>query len=218
MTTTSTTTTATTTTYPKEMHLFLLQNPDVIEQGSLTDAVTATVFTALHERIAQKLERRLWETHFDLLNTSPESCGETMFCPMHWPKRKDGSRQAYYKISEFGLPNVHWLSSLLGLNQTKTCFELYIDGRLGGPKINVKERSQAFYVETPVLHELGWTCTEGVLCQPFSLDAAGLVEKYPDLRKPMLIFEGFFDRLLKANEHIDKLITGMVPTGAKTAE
>jgi len=34
----------------------------------------------------------------------------------------------------------------------------------------------------------------------------------------MLSFEKVFDRLLKANEHIDKLITGMVPQSTKTAE
>jgi len=58
---TTTTATITSLSYPKGVHLFLLQNTGIIEQGSLTDAVTATVFTALHERIAQKLERRLWQ-------------------------------------------------------------------------------------------------------------------------------------------------------------
>ena len=55
-----------------------------------------------------------------------------------------------------------------------------------------------------------------MLCLPFSLDAASLAEAYPDLRKPMLIFEAFFDKLLKANEHIDKLITSMVHGGAQS--
>jgi len=53
---------------------------------------------------------------------------------------------------------------------------------------------------------------------PFSFDAAQLAEAYPDLRKTMLSFEKVFDKLLKADEHIDKLITGMVPQDAKTAE
>jgi len=53
---------------------------------------------------------------------------------------------------------------------------------------------------------------------PFSFEAASLSEAYPDLRKPMMQFEKVFDKLLKANEHIDALITGMVPQGAKTAE
>jgi len=45
---------------------------------------------------------------------------------------------------------------------------------------------------------------------PFSFDAAKLAEAYPDLRKQMLIFENLvFDKLLKADEHIDKLILGM---------
>ena len=44
--------------------------------------------------------------------------------------------------------------------------------------------------------------------------AGKLTAEYPDLRKPMLTFEKVFDRLLKANEHIDKLILGMVPAGA----
>jgi len=61
--------------YPKEMHVFLLKNTGLIETGSLTDAVEATVFTAIHERIAQKLERRLWETHYDILDDSEESYG-----------------------------------------------------------------------------------------------------------------------------------------------
>ena len=56
------------------------------------------------------------------------------------------------------------------------------------------------------------------MCLPFSFDAAKLAEEYPDLRKQMLIFEKTFDKLLKADEHIDKLILGMVPQGAKTAE
>ena len=196
--------------YPKEMHLFLLQNTELIEQGSLTDAVEATIFTAIHERIAQKLERRLWELHCGV-----PSIGDTMFTPMHWPKRKDGSHQAYYHFSEFGGENERWLSSLLGLNQIQSCFALYIDGRLGGPKVNVKERVQAFYAETPALHELGWVCTEESLLRlPFEFDATKLIEEYPDLRKPMLAFEKVFDKLLKASEHIDKLITGMVPAGA----
>ena len=202
--------------YPKEMHIFLLKNTGLIEQGSLTDAVEATVFTAIHERIGKKLERRLWELHCDALDESEESYGETMFAPMHWPKRKDGERQAYYRINEYGVGNSRWLSCLLGLNDTQTCFEVYIDGRLGGPKVNVKERVQDFYVKTPSLHELGYTCTEGVLCLPFSFDAAKMAEEYPDLRKQMLIFENLvFDKLLKADEHIDKLITGMVPEKAQ---
>jgi len=41
---------------------------------------------------------------------------------------------------------------------------------------------------------------------PFSFDAAQLAEAYPDLRKPMLSFEKVFDKLLKANEHIDNRI------------
>ena len=204
--------------YPKEMHLFLLQNTGLIEQGSLTDAVEATVFKAIHERITQRLERRNWELHCDALDESEESYGETMFGPMHWPKRKDGTRQAYYRISEHGVGNERWLSSLLGLNETQTCFELYVDGRLGGPRVNVKERVQDFYSKTTVLHELGFACTEGELCLPFSFDAAKLAEEYPDLRKQMLNFEKTFDKLLKADEHIDKLILGMVPQGAKTAE
>ena len=203
--------------YPKEMHVFLLQNTGLIEPGSLTADVEAHVFTAIHERITQKLERRLWELHCDILNVSEGSCKETMFSPRHWPKRKDGTRQVYYRIGEFGGGNYYWLSCLLGLNQTPTCFELYIDGRLGGPRVNVKERVQDFYLKTPALHELGYTCTEGVLCMPFSFDAAKLAEAYPDLRKPMLTFEGFFDKLLKGSEHIDKLITGMVPQSAKIA-
>ena len=140
-----------------------------------------------------------------------------MFAPMHWPKRKDGTRQAYYRISEFGVGNEYWLSSLLGLHETQVCFELYIDGRLGGPRVNVKEKTQAFYIETPALHELGFTCAEGVLCMPFSFEAAKLTAEYPDLRKPMLVFEKVFDKLLKANEHIDALITGMVPGSAQNS-
>ena len=90
---------------------------------------------------------------------------------------------------------------------------------MGGPKVNVKERVQDFYVKTPSLHEFGYTCTEGVLCMPFSLDAAKLAGEYPDLRKQMLLFENLvFDKLLKADEHIDKLILGMAPGSAKTAE
>jgi hypothetical protein len=210
--------------YPKEMHTFLLQNTALIEKGSLTDDVEATIFAGIHERITQKLERRLWELRCDVLNVNggghdKKSYGDTVLCPVHWPKRKDGKRQAYYYIGEHGGFNERWLSSLLGLNQIQPCFTLYVDGRLGGPKINVRERVQAFYAETPALQELGVICTdEKELRLPFSLDAVKLTEAYPDLRKSMLVFEKSFDKLLKANELIDALIMGMVPAGARPTQ
>ena len=205
--------------YPNEMHLFLLQNPNLIEAGSLTDAVEVTIFTAIHERLAKKFERLLWEVRCDAFSDSEDSCEETMFAPMHWPKAKDKSRQAYYRLGTFGAGNVYWLSSLLGLNETHMCFELCIDGRLGGPKVNVKKRVQSFYTETPALMELGFVCLDGKLCLPFTLDAVKLAAEYPDLRKSMLAFEAFFDRLMKGHEHIDKLVLGMMPPqAAKVAE
>ena len=205
----------TTTTYPKEMHLFLLQNTGLIEKGSLTDAVEETIFAAIHERITRKLERRPWELHCNILKVIEGSYGETMLAPIAWPQRKDEKRLAYYRIWEAAEGNVRWLSCLLGLNKAPTCFELYIDGRLGGPKVNVKDRTQDFYIKTPAIHELGFTCNEGVLQMPFSFDAARLVEEYPDLRKTMLAFEGLLDKLLKAHEHIDKLIMSMVPVSGQ---
>ena len=101
--------------------------------------------------------------------------------------------------------------------------EVFCDlGRLGGPKVNVKERIREFYAKTPTLQELGFVFSDdGELCLPFSFDAAALAKEYPDLRKPMLEFEKVIDRLLKAtDEHIDKLILGMKPQGAQqsTAE
>jgi len=94
----------------------------------------------------------------------------------------------------------------------------YVDGRLGGPRVKVKERVQDFYTKTPALHELGFVCIDGELRLPFSFDAAKMAEEYPDLRKQMLNFEKIFDKLLKADEHIDKLILGMVPQSAQVAE
>ena len=54
----------------------------------------------------------------------------SLFAPLHWPRRKDGIRQACYRISEAGAGNKRWLSSLLALNETQACFGLYIDGCL----------------------------------------------------------------------------------------
>jgi len=65
-------------------------------------------------------------------------------------------------------------------------------------------------------HELGFTCTDAVLRLPFSFDADLIAEAYPDLRKPMLTFEKTSDKLLKANEHIDTLVMGMVPVRDKS--
>ena len=197
------------TGYPKEMYIFLLKNTGLIEQGSLTDVVETTIFSEINERIASRLERRLWEQNYDALEIN-----ETMLCPIHWPRRKDETRLAYYRIGETGEGNERWLSSLLGLNGAQTCFHLYVDGRLGGPKVNVRERIQEFYAKTPALQELGFTCTDGELRLPFSFDAAKLAEEYPDLRKRLLEFEKVFDRLLKGNDLIEKLIMSMTPEKA----
>ena len=101
----------------------------------------------------------------------------------------------------------------MGLDGAQTCFALFVDGRLGGPKVNVKEKIRDFYAKTPSLKEMGFVCTEDAeLCLPFSFDAAKLAAEYPDLRKPMLEFEKVFDKLLKATEeHIDALILSMEP-------
>jgi hypothetical protein len=96
--------------YSTEMQVFLLRNLKLIETGSLTAAVEKTIFTAIHEHIARKFERLNWELHCDILNDSEESCGETMFAPLHWPKFRDGGRQAYYRINESGAGNIYWLS------------------------------------------------------------------------------------------------------------
>jgi hypothetical protein len=64
----------------------------VIETGSLPDAVEAFIFAAIHERIAKKLERRLREAHYDLLNDGEDSYEASMLAPMHWPRRKDETR------------------------------------------------------------------------------------------------------------------------------
>jgi len=200
--------------YPNDMHLFLLQNPNLIEAGSLTDAVELTIFTAIQERLAKKFERLNWELRLDAFDYTEQSCGETRLSPMHWPKAKDGSRQAYYRIGTFGAGNNYWLSSLFGLNETQMCFELHFNGRLGGPKVNVKERVQDFYTNTPALIELGFVCLGGKLCLPFTLDAAEVAKGYPDLRKPTLAFEAFLDKLIKGHEHIDKLILDMKPQSA----
>jgi hypothetical protein len=89
---------------------------------------------------------------------------------------------------------------------------------MGGPKVNVKERVKDFYAKTPVLQELGFVCSEeSVLRLPFQFDAAKLADEYPDLRKQMLVFEEFFDKLIKASEHIDKLILDMKPQSAQNS-
>ena len=195
--------------YPKEMHIFLLEHTGLIEQGSLTDAVEHVVYSAIFERITSRLERRLWDSHFDASDV-----GETMLCPIHWPRCKDETRLAYYRIGETGEGNVRWLSSLLGLNGVQTCLELYVDGRTGGPKVNVRERILAFYTKTSALQELGFTCTDGELRLPFSFDAVKLAEEYPDLRKRLLEFERVFDKFLKGNDLIEKLIMSMTPEKA----
>jgi hypothetical protein len=76
----------------------------------------------------------------------------------------------------------------------------------------VREQVADFYAQNPVMQQLGIVCENSELCLPFTFETAKLAEAYPDLRKPMLIFEGFFDKLMQGHEHIDKLILGMMPS------
>mgnify|MGYP000694611183 CR=1 FL=1 len=54
--------------YTKEMCVFLLSNPQLIEEDSLTEHVEATVFKAINTAISKRLgERSPWRTRFGLV-------------------------------------------------------------------------------------------------------------------------------------------------------
>ena len=54
--------------YTKEMCVFLLSNPQLIEEDSLTEHVEATVFKAINRAISNRLgERSPWRTRFGLV-------------------------------------------------------------------------------------------------------------------------------------------------------
>ena len=74
--------------YSKEMCVFLLSNPQMIEEDSLTEHVEATVFKAINAAISNRLgERSPWRTRFGLVVEDEDGNDDTVFAPLDWPTK-----------------------------------------------------------------------------------------------------------------------------------
>ena len=201
--------------YSKEMQLLILQHPELIEQMTLTGEVEAIVFKAIDGRIAARLNALPdWTASYEWGADAAATAEETIFAPVAWPKRKDGSFQAGYRLREVpaeGGPQ--WLlSHALGLDNGTLSLEFFIDGKVGRPsKAKIAERLRAFLTATPALAEAGFIHGERGVYIPFKLDVGKVAAEFPTLNKALAPLDKALDTLLTAHASFEALVHELLP-------
>ena len=90
--------------YSKEMCVFLLSNPQMIEEDSLTEHVEATVFKAINAAISNRLgERSPWRTRFGLVVEDEDGNDDTVFAPLDWPTKPGHGENAMPMVIKYSL-------------------------------------------------------------------------------------------------------------------
>jgi len=201
--------------YSKEMCVFLLSNPQLIEEDSLTEHVEATVFKAINAAISKRLgERSPWRTRFGLVVEDEDGNDDTVFAPLDWPTKPGHADLAVFRLTETD-PNAnsYWLGSALGLNGCTMAFEFWMDGRPAGPsKYKVKQHMESFLAETESLQKAGFQFTKrGTLILPFALDPVAVAKEYPDLKKSLEPMVTTLETVLKLMPVFDKLVKELLP-------
>lgn len=202
------------TGYTKEMELMILQQPELIEQPTLTARVEAVIFKAIDARIAKRLASLPdWKAHSYEWADEAESAGETIFAPESWPKKKDHSPQAGYRLREVpaeGGPQ--WLlSHALGLSNGTLSLEFFTEGKVGRPsKAKITERLQTF-AATPALTEAGFLHGAGGIYIPFALDIGKVTAEFPALNKALAPLDKALDTLLTAHASFETLVLELLP-------
>ena len=201
--------------YSKEMCVFLLSNPQMIEEDSLTEHVEATVFKAINTAISKRLgERSPWRTRFGLVVADEDGNDDTVFAPLDWPTKPGHADLAVFRLTEID-PNAnsYWLGSALGLNGGTMAFEFWMDGRPAGPsKYKVKQHMESFLAGTESLQKAGFQYTKrGTLVLAFDLDPVVVAKEYPDLKKSLEPMATALETVLKLMPVFDSLVKELLP-------
>ena len=201
--------------YSKEMCVFLLSNPQMIEEDSLTEHVEATVFKAINTAISKRLgERSPWRTRFGLVVADEDGNDDTVFAPLDWPTKPGHADLAVFRLTETD-PNAnsYWLGSALGLNGGTMAFEFWMDGRPAGPsKYKVKQHMESFLAGTESLQKAGFQYTKrGTLVLAFALGPVVVAKEYPDLKKSLEPMATALETVLKLMPVFDSLVKELLP-------
>ena len=201
--------------YSKEMCVFLLSNPQMIEEDSLTEHVEATVFKAINTAISKRLgERSPWRTRFGLVVADEDGNDDTVFAPLDWPTKPGHADLVVFRLTETDVnANSYWLGSALGINGCTLAFEFWMDGRPAGPsRYKVKQHLEVFLKEKEVLQKAGFQFTKrGTLTLPFALDPVVVAKEYPELKKSLDPMNTALESVLKLMPEFDKFVKNTLP-------
>ena len=201
--------------YSKEMCVFLLSNPQLIEEDSLTEHVEATVFKAINTAISKRLgERSPWRTRFGLVVEDEDGNDDTVFAPLDWPTKPGHADLVVFRLTETDVnANSYWLGSALGINGCTLAFEFWMDGRPAGPsRYKVKQHLEVFLKEKEVLQKAGFQFTKrGTLTLPFALDPVVVAKEYPELKKSLDPMNTALESVLKLMPEFDKFVKNTLP-------
>jgi hypothetical protein len=198
--------------YPDELCQLVIRNMTIIEEApSVVAEVQKILFTAINERIRQRVAKRgrdAWDGVYSLLTDERNS--QTTFKPADWPRDEDDNYKAYYTLwCEDKSDLAYWLSHAIGLRNDPLSLRFIAIKELG--EVTVKEnkkRCQDFYTDTPTLQQAGFLYDKenNVIYLSFELDAETLATEYPDFDKALEPLDKALDALFSVHNVFDGFV------------
>ena len=195
--------------YTKEMCMFLLENPTLIEQMSLTEHVELTVFQGINAGIQRRLERTPWRTRFALVSGDEDDNEDTFFTKFEWPRNDDNTDLVGFRLWENDDNiNMYWLSHALGLNNGTLCFDFWAGVKKGKiSKYKIKQRMENFYNSNENLKKSGFLYHKrGTIFIPFTVDVPKLKEEYPKMYQCLTPMFTALDAVVKLLPEFNTLV------------
>ena len=202
------------TEYSKEMCLYLLQNPELIEQETLTDYFEYHVFKSINDGISRKLGTSPWRSRFALVSGDENENEDTFFAKFEWPRRANGDDLVGFRLweSDSGI-NEWWLSHVLGFRGGKLCFDFFVEGQAGGPsKYKAKQMLEALFNKNEKIKKAGFVHHQrGSIYLPFTLDPAKVIEEFPKLHASLAPMFKALDDIMKLSDEFDAIVKEIYP-------
>lgn len=209
------------TEYSKEVCLYLLQNPELIEGDTLTDYVEYQVFKAINTGISKKIGSAPWRTRLGLVTGDEAENEDTIFSKPDWPKKEYGVELVGFRLweNDAGI-NDYWLSHALGLNGGTLCFDFFVEAREGGPsKYMAKQRLESLFNKNDKIKKAGFVHHQrGSIYLGFTLDRGKVIAEFPNLNSSLAPLFSAMDTIIKLSGEFDAIVKEIYPESATQTE
>ncbi len=201
--------------YPKDVCSMLFDNPEIVEEPSLTEYVELKVFKGINEGIKRQLDHKPLRTRFGLVSGDEEENEDTFFANFDWPVSDTGDDIVGFRLWENDSNiNEWWLSHALGVNGGKLCFDFFVEARKDGPsKYKAKQKLEELYNKNDNIKKAGFIHHQrGSIYLPFTLDVDKLKIEFPKLHTCLAPMFKALELIVGLSKDFDNIVKEIYPS------